>query len=58
MGRNVTGAIEHTFVRGNLVYSNNQFVESPKGEVLLKSYTNLSSSDELVKNTISLGEHR
>ena len=58
VGRNVTGAIEHTFVRGNLVYSNNQFVESPKGEVLLKSYTNLSSSDELVKNTISLGEHR
>lgn len=35
-GKQVTGAIEQTYVRGQLVYSDNQFGEKPQGKALLK----------------------
>ena len=36
VGREVTGEIKQTYVRGQLVYSDDSFVSTPKGQVLLK----------------------
>jgi len=36
IGREVTGVIKQTYVRGKLVYSNDQFIETPIGKPLLK----------------------
>ncbi len=47
VGRNVCGEIQHTYVRGHLVYSLDNFIDTPKGKTLLKSS----------HNGIQLGEH-
>lgn len=40
VGREVYGEIQHTYVRGELVYSDDNFIGTPKGKTLLKMCTN------------------
>jgi len=54
VGREVCGEIQHTYVRGSLVYSDNSFIAAPIGKTLLK--TTLTSQATINKEAIQLGE--